>query len=61
MDVIAEGVETKEQMEFLTERDCFAMQGYYFCRPVPAEKISHILENDKISRNMSTIPVKIAN
>ena len=61
MDVIAEGVETKEQKEFLAARDCFAMQGYYFCRPVPAEKIQHMLENDSITGNMHLLPVKTAN
>lgn len=61
MDVIAEGVETKEQMEFLAERDCFEMQGYYFCRPVPAETVSHMLENGTITGNMRLLPVKAAN
>jgi len=61
MDVIAEGVETKEQMEFLAGRDCFEMQGYYFCRPVPAEKIWHMLENGTITGNMRLLPVKTAN
>jgi EAL domain-containing protein (putative c-di-GMP-specific phosphodiesterase class I) len=61
MEVIAEGVETKEQMEFLAGRDCFDMQGYYFCRPVPAEKISQMLENGMITGNMRLLPVKSAN
>jgi EAL domain-containing protein (putative c-di-GMP-specific phosphodiesterase class I) len=55
MDVIAEGVETKQQMEFLEGRDCFEMQGYYFSRPVPAEKILHMLENGSITGNMQLI------
>src|SRR5208337_4824638 len=56
MDVIAEGVETKEQKEFLAARDCFEMQGYYFCRPVPAEKIGHMLENRAITGNIHLLP-----
>jgi len=36
LQVIAEGVETKEQLDFLYAHDCFKMQGYYFSRPLPA-------------------------
>ncbi|MBM7095427.1 EAL domain-containing protein [Bacillus sp. H-16] len=34
MDVIAEGVETKEQALFLSSRGCYLMQGFYFSRPL---------------------------
>ena len=37
MDVIAEGVETEEQLRVLTEMGCNHFQGYFFCRPLPAE------------------------
>lgn len=36
---ITEGVETIEQVEFLREVGCTKMQGYYFCKPIPLEKI----------------------
>ncbi|NRD77291.1 EAL domain-containing protein [Bacillus sp. BRMEA1] len=39
LDVIAEGVETKEQAEFLSSRQCDMMQGYFFSRPVTADDI----------------------
>jgi diguanylate cyclase (GGDEF)-like protein len=38
MTVIAEGVETKEQLDFLTEIGCDMFQGYYFSKPVPVEE-----------------------
>jgi diguanylate cyclase (GGDEF)-like protein len=40
LDVIAEGVETKEQAEFLSARNCYLMQGYFFSRPMMAEDIA---------------------
>ncbi len=39
LEVIAEGVETPEELDFLRQRNCFAYQGYLFSRPVPAEQI----------------------
>lgn len=36
--VVAEGVETKEQVEFLKKTNCHLVQGYYFARPMPVEE-----------------------
>lgn len=41
---IAEGVETKEQLEFLHSIDCDIVQGYYFSRPVGIEKFEELME-----------------
>lgn len=38
--VVAEGVETRQQVEFLLERNCRLMQGYYFSRPQAAEELT---------------------
>jgi diguanylate cyclase (GGDEF)-like protein len=43
LKVIAEGVETEEQMIFLRERRCEEMQGYLFSRPVPAGEFEKLL------------------
>lgn len=40
MMVIAEGVETAEQLDLLTHMGCDAFQGYYLGRPQPPERLS---------------------
>jgi diguanylate cyclase (GGDEF)-like protein/PAS domain S-box-containing protein len=44
LKVIAEGVETEAQLEFLRAQGCDMAQGYYFNRPLPAEEIMPILK-----------------
>ena len=43
MKVVAEGVETLEQLEFLKKHSCDVMQGFYFSRPVSHEQIEALL------------------
>lgn len=43
LSVVAEGVETREQMTFLRRYHCHAMQGYLLGRPLPAAEASHYL------------------
>jgi diguanylate cyclase (GGDEF)-like protein/PAS domain S-box-containing protein len=44
LKVVAEGVETEAQVEFLQRHDCNEMQGYYFARPVHPVEIGKLLE-----------------
>ena len=43
MRVVAEGVETREQLAFLQEHSCPEAQGYYFSRPVVATQLARLL------------------
>ena len=43
MDVVAEGVEQQEQLEFLGLHGCDTIQGYLFSRALPAEKVEELL------------------
>lgn len=46
-EVIAEGVETLEQLQFLIDQDCDQIQGYYFSKPLPIEELIILIKNDK--------------
>lgn len=45
ISVLAEGVETKEQLMFLIEHECDMIQGYYFSKPVDSEAFTQLLKN----------------
>ena len=46
LQVIAEGVETKEQFAYLRENGCDALQGYWFCRPQPVDSMDGLLAEE---------------
>ena len=43
LEVVAEGVETREQLTFLQAQDCYAAQGYFLSRPLPVERMTERL------------------
>ncbi len=47
LKVIAEGVETVEQLTFLRKMKCDQMQGYLFSRPLPAAEMTRLLQSGK--------------
>ena len=45
LKVVAEGVETQEQLDFLSELDCDYAQGYYMSQPLTSESILKYLQS----------------
>jgi EAL domain-containing protein (putative c-di-GMP-specific phosphodiesterase class I) len=43
-DIIAEGVETKEQADLLASMGCTAIQGFYYSRPKPEEEFTKLMQ-----------------
>lgn len=54
MEVLAEGVETEEQLEFLKLNDCDYFQGYLGSKPVNSKQCSELLDRQKRSANDET-------
>ena len=60
LQVVAEGVETEAQFNFLRAKGCDELQGYFFCKPLPAPEITKMLEEkrclemDEIADNAET-------
>lgn len=57
LNITAEGVETREQLDYLQMRGCDEGQGFYFSRPVPADLIVQMLQ--KSSQQLETIALKV--
>jgi EAL domain-containing protein (putative c-di-GMP-specific phosphodiesterase class I) len=49
LKVVAEGVETKEQLKFLESLNCDELQGYLFSKPLPAEEIAKLFTSKEAS------------
>jgi diguanylate cyclase (GGDEF)-like protein len=48
LKVVAEGVENAEQLSFLRVHRCDSAQGYFFFRPLPADKVADVLKSNRL-------------
>ena len=48
---LAEGIETKEQFEFLKEHGCEKIQGFYFGKPIPTAELLEQVKNGTALKN----------
>ena len=55
LEVIAEGVETKEHAEMLYVLGCHIIQGYWISKPIPPENLNLFIENWKIPEDFKYI------
>ncbi|MFI3172346.1 MAG: EAL domain-containing protein, partial [Eubacteriales bacterium] len=46
LETVAEGIETKEQLEYLQRLNCEFGQGYYFSRPLPEEEFLEFFKSN---------------
>ncbi|SDW70946.1 bifunctional diguanylate cyclase/phosphodiesterase [Paenibacillus sp. PDC88] len=54
LEVIAEGVENEEHIEFLTELGCYVMQGYYYGKPMKNEQIGEWIQDFQVPEKVSS-------
>jgi len=50
MNIVVEGVETLEQLEWLCKKGCREFQGFYFSQPVPASEFRDLLRRQSSLR-----------
>jgi EAL domain-containing protein (putative c-di-GMP-specific phosphodiesterase class I) len=65
LSVVAEGVETEEQLNHLRRRDCDVVQGYFFAKPLPPDELAAYIQQRAItaaptarSRNGEMAPIR---
>ena len=55
MEVLAEGVETEEQLNFLTRHDCELYQGYFGSKPIAPDECTRLLVDDAVKTSAFNI------
>jgi EAL domain-containing protein (putative c-di-GMP-specific phosphodiesterase class I) len=54
--VVAEGVETADQLRFLRSERCETVQGFFLHRPLPAAEVAGVLKHNRMRRD-GRVPV----
>lgn len=54
MQIVAEGIETREQVDFLAQQDCDLIQGFYFSKPLPVSEFEERAFSDSNATDSST-------
>jgi diguanylate cyclase (GGDEF)-like protein/PAS domain S-box-containing protein len=57
LNVVAEGVETYEQMQTLRSLQCSEMQGYWFSRPLDTQAATEFLQNQRLTHSLYHLPL----
>jgi diguanylate cyclase (GGDEF)-like protein/PAS domain S-box-containing protein len=56
LKVVAEGVENRQQLEFLAQHHCDTVQGFFFSKPVPAETLAEMFKQSFHPQNEAEFP-----
>ena len=56
LDIVAEGIETREQWKYFSDRDCGYMQGFYFLKPASLEEVAELLARPATTGNAREAP-----
>ncbi len=60
MSVVAEGIETNEQLDELASLGCDVAQGFLFAHPLPAETVAELRRGRSVHRGRQSTPPKVA-
>ena len=55
LSIVSEGVESREQIDYLSSRNCSVIQGYYYSKPVNAKEFERLLTEQPFSKDPTQI------